>query len=185
MQFEVSLTPVQQRMLAFGLALVPVCAVSAMLAFFVTAQIDHHARVALLSRELTLERALLTKAPQWEVALTRAKSSSPWQALFVQLSPNGQPGATARMITNAGGTIEQSSVRRMETAGATELDELIIFQADIKTLSQVLAELRKPQPLKVIRTLIVDDHEASPASPRLAPNKLRIEISVAEFARPL
>lgn len=184
MQFEVSLTSAQQRALAFGLALVPLCAISALLAFFVTAQIDHHTRVALLSRELTMERALLAKAPQWRVALARAKSSSLWLALFVQPPPNGQPGATARMITNAGGTIEQSSIKRTETDGATELDEFIVFRADIKTLSQVLAELRKAQPLRVIRTLIVDDQEASPASPRLAPNKLRIEMSVAEFARP-
>lgn len=184
MQFEVSLTPVQQRMLAFGLALVPLCAVCAMLAFFVTAQIDHHTRVALLSREFTRERALLDKAQQWEDRLASMKSSSLWQALFVQPSPNGQPGATARMIKNAGGTIDQSSVKQMETDGATELDEHIIFRADIKTLTRVLTELRKTQPVRVIRTLIVDDQETSPASPRLAPNMLRIEISVAEFVRP-
>lgn len=184
MQFEVSLTPVQQRILAFALALVPVCALSAMLAFFITAQIEHHTRVALLSRELMLERALLDKAPQWEDRLASMNSSSLWQALFVQPSSNGQPGASARMIKNAGGTIEQSSVKQMETDGATELDEHIIFRADIKTLAQILTELRKTQPLRVIRTLIVDDQEMPPASPRLAPNKLRIEISVAEFVRP-
>ncbi len=184
MRFEVSITPFQQRLIAIVLALAPLFAIGAMLFSFVIAQIDHHARVALLVRELAQERALLAHSSQWEDRLAQTKSSPIWQGLFVQSAPNGQASAVARIVSNAGSTVEQSSVKRIESDHATEQNEHLVFKADINTLSQILFELRRSQSLFVIRALSVQDLEATQSTPRSVPNALNVELTVTGFVRP-
>jgi hypothetical protein len=182
MQFELTVTALQQRAIAIALALLPAAGIVAVLYVFVAGQIDHHSRVAMLVRELAREHALITQSQDWEARLLNIRAAPPWQRLFVGY--NRQSGAAAQLINNAGAKVERSSVARLDSKGAAELDETVLFTADIGKLSQILAQLRKTQPLFVIRRLSIRDAEPSSITPRTVPNALHIELTVAEFARP-
>lgn len=83
MSFELTLSALQQRVLALALAFVPLFLVLIGSASFVSTQITHHRHVSLLVRELNHYEALQREAPKWQTQLTALKLSPWWQNLFL------------------------------------------------------------------------------------------------------
>jgi hypothetical protein len=191
MSFDLTLTALQQRIAALILALVPLLLIAAGIVSFVSAQIAHHERVALLVRELNYYKAILHEEPRWRAQLATVRSSYLWQNLFLSdaksTAVNGISGnRLTQIVTSAGGTVLQSSIDKKDAGqdGAGEVDENIVFTADITTLTHVLYELRAPTPLFVLRRLSIRDLEGGLSGPRTVPNPLHVELTVAGYVRP-
>jgi len=190
-RLDVTLTALQQRILALVLAFVPLSLVAAILFSFASAQFAHHQRVSLLVRELNRYQALLKEAPHWQTRLATIKSSPLWQSLFLpeppaQMKNQVTQNLLAQIVTKAGGSVLQSSTQANgpQQGKAAEVNERVVFDADIATLTHTLYDLRAPEPLLVIRHLSVRNHEGPLTAPRKAPNRLYIELTVTGFARP-
>lgn len=190
-RFDITLTALHQKVLALVLVLVPLSLVLTVFFSFVSAQIVHHRQVTLLVHELNRYQALLKDAPQRRMRLATLKSSPLWRNLFLtetSASPKNTPPQNflTGIVAKAGGTVLHDSVQANETqqSGAMEINERVVFEADIAMLTHVLYELRAPEPLLVIRHLSVHDHEGPLTGPRTAPNRLYIELEATGFARP-
>lgn len=187
MRFEISLSALQQRILALTLAAVPLMVLGMMLATFCSEQLTHHARVSLLMHELTKERSLIAKAPSWALRLTTIKASGLWQNIFLpSANRGGEQNQLLQIVKKAGGTVLQSSITfpKPLQGVASEVDENVSFSADITMLTHILYELRTPTPVFVIRRLVIHNEERPRTTPRLIPNQLRIDLTVTGFARP-
>lgn len=181
MQFELTLSPPKQRMIAATIAAIPALAIVLALASFVSLQVERHQQVRLLVRELARERAILTQAPSWHERITQIRSSPEWQSLFVGKS---QKGSIAAIICSAGGAVEQVAQQRLEPTGAIEIDEAVVFSATTEQLSRVLQRLRGVSPLFVVRSISIQNIGADGQATHAGPNTLRVKLTVAEFERP-
>lgn len=184
MQFEIALSRQHQKIIAIALALIPIALLVLVATSFITMQIERHTQTALLVRKLSHERAILAQAPVWHDRLLHKRTSRDWQNLFIAKTLSTNAGTTATLIKSLGGKIQQNSVRRMETAGAVEVDEHIVFSSDTEQLAKILQSMRGLRPVFVVRSTSVQSQvEAVPAAPS-GPNILRVELTVAEFERP-
>ena len=191
MQFELSLTSLQQRALAIALALIPIAIVLIGVGLFSEAQIEHHERVAFLEREINRYQAAIDKAPIWERKLAEIKSAPQWQGVFlpgtaVTWANTTSPSPLASVITGNGGTVQQSrtAVRADAQGAATRVDSDVTFTADITALTHILYAMRISGPLFIIKRLAIHDQEGALSSPRTTPNKLRVELRVTGYGRP-
>ena len=184
MQIHFTLSPRVQRLLALALAAIPLLLIGGIFASFVETQVVRHEQAALLTHKLVRERAILSLAPDWQTRLSQLRSSSKWQDIFVgRTQPQG--GALAVLVGATGGRIDQQSARHMETTNAVEIDEHITFSASMEQISKVLKVLRGFRPLFVVRSISIKDTDSISRLPDAGPNMLHVELTVAEFERPL
>jgi len=184
MQLELTLSPHLQRFLAVALAAVPLVVIGATLASFVQTQVERHEQAALFTHRLARERAVVSQAADWQARLSQLRAAPEWQGLLV-VRARTQDGVLGQLVRNSGGKVDQKSARRMETTSAVEIDEHVIFSATIEQLSEVLQSLRGLRPLFVVRSIAVESPIGASGPPEAGPNRLHIELTVAEFERPL
>lgn len=191
MQFELSLTSLQQRALAIALALIPILFMLIGIGLFVGAQIEHHERVVFLERELNRYQAAIDEAPNWERKLAEVRSSPQWQGIFlpgtvITWANATSPSPLAPIITGNGGTVLQSrtDIRADAQRTTTQVNNDVTFTADITALTHILYAMRVSGPIFIIKRLVVHDQEGALSGQRTIPNKLRIELHVTGFGRP-
>jgi hypothetical protein len=189
MRFEIELSVLQQRALVLVLTGGLIAGACLSVFGFVSEQIAHHKQVALLTRELAQRRALAEQTPSLQRRVAALKTSLFWRRAFIphdRIQPNAaQADHLAQLVSRYGGRIEGSCQPSPSAAEVpSQKRECVRFAADISTLAHVLYELRQPTPLTVIRRLSVFDTERIGDDPRLAPNKLHIELAITTFMEP-
>jgi hypothetical protein len=184
MQFEFTLSSAHQKALALILTFLPCFGLFAGLWIFVTDQIDRHAEASLLIRELTRAREILARAPAQHQKLEQLKSSAEWQGLFAPRSPGTPVGTVSTVVKTYGGKVQTDSMERLNSSGAAEVDEHIVFTANTEQLAHILVATRGRRPLFVIRALSIRSSEALPNQGQSSPLPLTVDLTVAEFEHP-
>jgi hypothetical protein len=183
METTVIISPQQQRVIALILIAFPFFSLMAIFIFFIDSQIDRHKQAAFFARKLAYERAIASRTRDWRENLFELRTSPQWQSLFVPQKKKDK-GATVGLVLVAGGKIQQSSTHRMETAGAVEIDEHVVFSSTTQQLAEILYALRASHPLFVIRYFSVKSLLEKNEALGDTANILQIELIVAEFEHP-
>lgn len=186
MNFEISLSPFQQRLAALGLFAIPLLLAVIWLGSLFSDLAEHHQQVSLLERERANYRALVENAPAWQREVDAYQRASAGASLFYegnQLAGAGPQlvNTLSDLVKKNGGTILHANLDAADPAdgeGAMRAD--VAFEADIADLTKILHAVRDARPLLLTRQLMVQRQD-QPAN--TGPTHLAVQLAVIGYAR--
>ena len=180
MSFEIALSRRQSRALALALAAVPLFAAIALAASLGLSWSAHHARVAALTAERDAYRKSISQEPALDAALKRLDSAKKVSGYFFAGGESSAAAAKVRsdigsIVSRNGATIARNDVE-LAAAGddsPVQLRASVSFTADIKSLTQILHQLRQERPLLFVTQIVVHSQATAPLT---TPNRLQVDL---------
>jgi Type II secretion system (T2SS), protein M subtype b len=185
MSFEIDFTPLQKRILAVALAVIPVCVLIAVLFGAIVDWTEHHERMAVLAHERATYQQLIADLPRRTEEIAQIKASGVQQDIFPTSQVSGIAGRIesdmAQIVKSNGGTLTVAAAQIASNSDSpvVGISEHITFTSDIAGLVRILHQIAAKKPALFVERLTIDD--PGQGEPAAGPHRLNVDLVVAGY----